>query len=84
MSIKPLNNNIFVRTLDTQESTIALISANPEAPKMGEIVFAPAGLPVSTGDKIMFGRWAGKPVEHEGEDLLVMTDMDILVVLDWV
>lgn len=82
MSIKPLNNNIFVRTLDTQESAIAMVFADQESPKTGEIVFAPEGLPVSAGDKIMFGRWAGKPIEYEGEDLLVMTDMDVLVVLE--
>ena len=80
MNIKPLKNNIFVRPITEEHESGLVVVGKDDAPRKGEIVFAADNLPVSIGDKILFGKWAGVSVKHNDEDLLVMSDMDVLVV----
>jgi chaperonin GroES len=36
---------------------------------------------VSTGDKVLFGKWGGTEVTVDGEELLIMKESDILGIL---
>jgi chaperonin GroES len=36
---------------------------------------------VSTGDKVLFGKWSGTEVTVDGEELLIMKESDILGIL---
>ena len=62
-----------------------------EKPAEGEVVSCGDGarkdsgelidMAVSTGDKVLFGKWSGTEVTVDGEELLIMKESDILGVL---
>ena len=35
-------------------------------------------LEVSTGDKVLFGKWSGTEVRIDGDELLIMKESDIM------
>ena len=78
--MRPLKNNIFVKLIPEQGDLF--LPESKEDPRKGEVISAGPNAQVAKGDVIMFGKWAGVPFSHEGEDYLSMTDMDVLVVLE--
>jgi chaperonin GroES len=40
------------------------------------------GHQVSEGDRVLFSAWSGTEVEVDGDELLIMSEEDILAVLD--
>ena len=65
-----------------------------EKPQQGEVVAVGPGrrdengklqpLDVKVGDRVLFGKCSGTEVKIRGEDLLIMTESDILGVLEQV
>ena len=85
MQIKPLNKRIVVRRIqpsNVTESGIELLSADSDQPLTGEIVTAFEGSQVQPGERILFGKYAGVSVTIDEQELLVMTENDILVVFN--
>ena len=39
-------------------------------------------LDVKPGDRILFGKWSGSEIKLDGEDLLIMTESDIMGVIE--
>ena len=39
-------------------------------------------LDVKPGDRILFGKWSGTEIKLDGEDLLIMTESDIMGVIE--
>jgi len=39
-------------------------------------------LDVAVGDKVLFGKYAGQTVKVDGEELLVMTESDIMAIVE--
>ena len=39
-------------------------------------------LDVKPGDRILFGKWSGSEIKLNGEDLLIMTESDIMGVIE--
>ncbi len=91
--IRPLGNRILVRraTAVTTKGGILLPEAAQEKPKEGEVVSVGPGsvnndgvkqVPsVKAGDRVLFTSYAGTKVKSEEEDLLIMSEDDILAVL---
>lgn len=95
MNIRPLHDRVVVKRLESEEKTsggIVLPGSAQEKPMMGEIVAAGAGrvldngdkaaLDVKTGDKVLFGKFAGTEIKVEGEDYLVMREEDIFAIVE--
>ena len=95
MNIRPLHDRVVVKRLDSDEKSvggIVLPGSAQEKPLMGEIVAAGAGrvldngdkaaLDVKTGDKVLFGKFAGTEVKIEGADYLVMREDDLFAVVE--
>ncbi|MEL6789135.1 MAG: co-chaperone GroES [Pseudomonadota bacterium] len=91
MGFRPLHDRVLVRRLDEDEKTaggIIIPDTAKEKPSQGEVIATGSGaraengeivaLDVSTGDKILFGKWSGTEVKLDGEDLLIMKESDIL------
>ena len=93
MSVKfrPLHDRVVVRRLEGEEKSkggIIIPDAAKEKPQEGEIVaMGPGGrdetgkltpLDVKAGDKVLFGKWSGTEVKIDGQDLLIMTESDIM------
>jgi len=95
MKIRPLHDRVIVRRVEEERTTaggIVIPDSAAEKPSQGEIVAAGNGkitesgelrpLDVKTGDRVLFGKYAGTEVKVEGEDLLVMREEDIMGVVE--
>jgi chaperonin GroES len=95
MKVVPLNDKIVVKRLEAEEKTaggIVLPDAAKEKPKQGKVLSLGDGkmldsgkrLPfqVKEGDRVLFGSYAGSEVTLDGEEYLIMTEDDILAVVE--
>ena len=94
MDIKPLSDRVVVKAQDAEEKTasgIILPDTAQEKPQIGEIVAIGAGkvndagtlvkMTVKKGEKVLYGKYSGTEISHNGDDLLIMRESDILAVL---
>ena len=95
MKFRPLHDRVVIRRIDEVGKTtggIIIPDTAKEKPAEGEIVAVGPGardekgvlvpLDVKKGDHILFGRWSGSEVKIEGEDLLIMSEADVMGVID--
>jgi chaperonin GroES len=95
MKIVPLNDKIVVERLEADEKTaggILLPDTAKEKPKQGKIISVGEGkllddgkraaFQVKVGDRVLFTSYAGNEVSHEGKEFLIMTEDDLLAVVD--
>ena len=95
MNLVPLNDKIVVRRLEAEEKTpggIVLPDTAKEKPRQGKVLSLGNGklmdngkrapFQVKEGDRVLFGSYAGNEVTIDGEEYLIMTEDDILAVLD--
>ena len=95
MKIVPLNDKIVVKRLEADEKTlggIILPDTAKEKPKQGEVLALGEGKPledggrakfqVKVGDRVLFTNYAGSEVTIDGKEYLIMTEDDLLAVVD--
>ncbi len=95
MKIEPLGDKIVVRRLDAQEVTaggIVLPETAKEKPKEGKIISVGPGkvldsgerskVQLKKGDRVLFTSYAGTEVEVDGEEYLIMSEDDVLAVVE--
>ena len=95
MKFRPLHDRVMIRRVDPEgRSTGGIIIPDTaqEKPMEGEIVAVGPGardvkgkvvpLDVEPGDRILFGKWSGTEIKLDGEDLLIMSESDIMGVLE--
>lgn len=87
--MKPINDRVVVKPAPAEEKTsggIILPDTAKEKPQRGEIVAVGPGkdgnaMTVKVGDTVLYGKYAGQDLHHEGGDYLIMREDDILVIL---
>ncbi len=95
MKIRPLHDRVVIKRMEEERTTaggIVIPDSAAEKPIRGEVVAVGKGkilesgdvrpLDVKTGDKVLFGKYAGTEVKVESEDLLVMREEDIMGVIE--
>jgi chaperonin GroES len=95
MNIVPLNDKIVVKRLEAEDKTaggIVLPDTAKEKPKQGKVVSLGDGKLLETGkraafqvregDRVLFTSFAGTEVTVDGKELLIMTEDDILAVIE--
>jgi chaperonin GroES len=95
MKVVPLNDKIVVKRLEAEEKTaggIVLPDTAKEKPKQGKVLSVGEGkllengqrakFQVRDGDRVLFTSYAGSEVNIDGEELLIMTEDDILAVIE--
>ncbi len=95
MKVEPIGGNIVVKRLDAEETTaggIVLPDAAQQKPQQGRVLSVGDGklLPggdraphqVSEGDRIVFSNYAGTEVIVDDHDLLIMSEDEVLAILD--
>ena len=88
-SITPLHDRVIVKPAAAEEKTaggIIIPDTAKEKPQRGIVIAAGPGkkdepMTVKSGDTILYGKYAGTEVSHEGEDYLIMRESDILAVI---
>jgi chaperonin GroES len=92
--LKPLGDRLVVRPAGREEMTksgIVLPDTAKEKPQRGEIVAAGEGrrdddgdripMDVSVGDQVLFAKYAGTEFKIDDEDLLILSEKDILAIV---
>jgi chaperonin GroES len=95
MKVVPLNDKIVVKRLEADEKTaggILLPDTAKEKPRQGKVVSLGEGkrlengkrapFQVREGDRVLFSSYAGNEVNVGSEELLIMTEDDILAVVE--
>ena len=95
MAVKPLGEKILVKRLEAVEKTaggIVLPDSAKEKPKEGKVVALGDGklldngeraeFQVKKGDHIIFTSFGGSEVTVDGEEYLLMTEDDILAIVE--
>lgn len=95
MRVEPLGEKVVIKRLEAEETTaggIILPDAAREKPQQGRVLSVGDGwlLPdgtrashqVKEGDRVLFTSYAGTEVVVDDEDLLIMSESDILAVVD--
>lgn len=96
MTIRPLNDRVLVKRLEAKEQTsvggIIIPDTAKEKPQEGEVIAVGPGksldsgsvqaMTVKTGDKVLFGKYAGTDVKLDDEDYIIMREDDILGILE--
>ena len=88
--IKPLGSRVVIKKLEAEEKTeggIILTSSAQEKPQMAEVVAVGPGtkdeeMELKAGDKVVFSKYAGTDVKYEGEEYTIMSQGDILAVVE--
>ena len=94
--LKPLYDKIVVKVEETKEqrtaSGIIIPDTAQEKPQVGEVVAVGEGrllqngeikpLKVKEGDYVVFNKYAGTEVELEGEKYLILSEDEVLAILE--
>jgi len=92
MKFNPLGDKLLVRRSEEEETTaggIVLPGSAAEKPSQGEVLAIGPGrvldsgekveVPVSVGDTVVFGQYAGSnTIKVDGEELLILNESDLL------
>jgi chaperonin GroES len=93
--LKPVGDKIIAKRLEAEEKTrggIVLPDSAKEKPSEGKIITLGDGkvldngeraeFQVKKGDRVIFSSYAGTEIKFEGEEYLVMSESDILAVIE--
>ena len=94
MSLKPLNDRVLVKRLESEERTASglyIPDTAKEKPSKGEVVAVGPGkhaddgklvpMAVKVDDMVLFNKYAGTEVKIDGAEHLVMREDDILAII---
>ena len=93
MKLKPLGDRVLIRAEDNEEtlpSGLVIPDTAKEKPQEGTVLAVGPGaiqdgervpLEVSEGDRVIFSKYGGTEVKVDGEELLILSERDILAVL---
>lgn len=87
--MKPINDRVVVKPEPAEEKTkggIIIPDTAKEKPQRGKVIAVGPGkegkaLTVKAGDVVLYGKYSGQELSHEGADYLIMREDDILVIL---
>ena len=95
MDLRPLHDRVLVKRLDEGEQKVGGIiipDTAKEKPQQAEVMAVGNGklldsgeraaLDVKPGDRILFGKYSGSEIKIGGEEYLIVTEDEILGVLE--
>ena len=94
MNIKPLFDRVVIKDVESEETTksgIILTSAAKEKPQMAEVLaVGPGGevdgkqvtMQVKVGQKVIYSKYAGTEVKLDGEEVKIVSQKDILAIVE--
>ena len=95
MNVRPLGEKVLVKRVEAEGKTaggIVLPDTAKEKPKEGKVIALGDGkilksgerakFQVKKGDRVLFSSYGGTEVKIDGEDFLLMSEDDILAVID--
>ena len=89
VNVKPLADRVLVEPAAAEQKTaggIIIPDTAKEKPQKGTVVAIGNGkkdepLTVKVGDQVLYGKYSGTEIEHDGVKYLMMRQSDVLAVL---
>ena len=89
MKIKPLADRVLIQPSAAETKTasgIIIPDSAQEKPQKGKVISVGPGtvenpITLKIGDNILYGKYSGTELKHEGEDYLIMRESDILAII---
>lgn len=89
LSIKPLADRVLIEPAAAETKTssgIIIPDTAKEKPQRGTVVAVGPGtkenpVTLNVGDTVLYGKYAGTELSHEGGDYLIMKEADILAIV---
>lgn len=95
MKVVPLNDKIVVKRVEAEDRTtggLVLPDSAKEKPKQGKVLSLGDGklldsgkrakFQIKEGDRVLFTSYGGQEVTVDGDEYLIMTEDDILAVVE--
>lgn len=93
--LKPLGDRVVIELVETEEKTasgIVLPDTAKEKPQEGRVIAVGPGrvtdkgeripVEVKEGDKVIYSKYSGTEVKHDGKEYLILRESDILAVVE--
>lgn len=89
INLKPLADRVLVEASAAETTTasgIIIPDTAQEKPQQGTVVAVGTGKPdepltVKVGDTVLYGKYGGTEIRHDGKDYLIMRESDIYAVI---
>ncbi len=94
MAIKPLGDKILIQLQDDEVEKVGSLyvpDTAKEKPQQGKVVAVGNGfrdgkelipLTVKAGDTVLYGKYSGTEVAHDGANYLIISEMDVLGIVE--
>ena len=94
MKLVPLGDRVVIKQVEAEETTksgLILTTSAQEKPQEAEVIaVGPGGMvdgkevtmQVKPGDKVIYSKYAGNEVKLEGEEYIIVSQNDILAVVE--
>ena len=94
MALKPIGDRVVIELLDQEAEKVGSIyvpDTAKEKPQQGKVISVGSGrrdgkdlipMTVKAGDIVLFSKYGGTEVKHGGKDYLILSEGDILAVIE--
>ena len=89
INITPLADRVIIQQAEAETTTasgIIIPDTAQEKPQKGTVIAVGKGtkdnpMTVKSGDNILYGKYAGTELKHNGSDYMIMKESDILAII---
>jgi chaperonin GroES len=94
LKLRPLGDRVWIEPIEQEETTasgIILPETAKEKPQEGNVLAVGPGarddqgkriaMDVKVGDRVLFAKYAGTEIKHEGTKHLIMRESDLLAIV---
>ena len=89
LKIQPLSDRVLLEPREAETKTASglyIPDSAKEKPQQGKVVAVGKGkkdhnMTVKVGDIVLYGKYSGSELKHEGNDYLIMREEDILAII---
>ncbi|MFT7601016.1 MAG: chaperonin GroES [Acidimicrobiales bacterium] len=94
MDLQPLEDRIVVKAKDAEAATasgLVIPDSAQEKPQQGDVLAVGEGrradngdlvpMEVKKGDVVVYSKYGGTEISHEGDDLLILSARDVLAIV---
>lgn len=94
MAIKPLGDRVLIEVTEEdlqKQGTLYIPDTAKEKPQQGKVIAVGRGryedgkwipLDVKAGDVVLYGKYAGTEIKHEGKEYLIVRENDVLAIVE--
>jgi len=94
VAIKPLGDRVLIEVAEEdlqKQGALYIPDTAKEKPQQGKVIAVGRGryedgkwvpLDVKAGDVVLYGKYAGTEIKHEGKEYLIVRENDVLAIVE--